>query len=205
MSYLTPEELVAASSGVETSRLPPGELANYIQRASKAIDEYCHRNFDHSAAHVERLVSGVGSRAIIDVVGDVMLYPVQRHPINSVASITYALPGQAPVAVNDLARNALIIPNEWGDGEYIQLYNQGVTGNRGPQLKLVWTITYDGGYTVYPDWLKAACIEWTAGLLLKRGAQAIVAQGSGGVVDSSTMGSRIETAQEFLNPHVRRF
>lgn len=207
ISYITPDQFIASTTGVETMRLPPSELAHYLARASDAVETYTRRRFDLVANQVETLLSGTGTRVVIDVKGDVLIYPIVRHPLNSVVSLSYATPGNSPIPVVTTGTNLLIVSNEWGDGEYVYCFG-GTSKSRGPQNRLLWTITYSGGYAAgaYPDWLTAACIHWTAGLLLKRGAQAIGIEGSAGaVMDSSKLGSHIETAQSFLEPHVRRF
>jgi len=212
-SYVTTTEFANAMTGAQFTNLPAGELQSYINRASAGIEQYCHRVFTANASTVETLwSSGPGARVKIGNNGFVSLYPMRFYPINSVASVTWllrqpALPPagtQLGVTTTVLTADILVEPDQWNEGWRVRVFED-FGQYRDPGITMQWTITYNGGYTTYPDWLQQAAIDWTAGLLKRRGAQASVIAGSGQVVDMSMVGANVTTAKEILEPHVRRF
>lgn len=211
-SYVTEAEFKNATTGAQWKDLPtsPDELQSYINRASAGIEQFCNRVFAHNAAIVETLTSAGAGRAIIQNSGYVYLKPIQAFPINTVASVTWKL--RVPnLANNTPATTAQTVQSgditvdtdSFGDGYRITVYED-FGAWRDPDIPVLFTVTYDGGYATYPDWLQLACIHWTAGLLKKRGAQAAVMAGSGMVVDASELGGDLRYAMDLLEPHRRR-
>jgi len=202
--YVSETELRESRMGVDISKLLAGELVRWIEKASDAIEDEAHLSFAPQDGVVERLRGG-GNEAIVSRDGDVYLYPKRSHPIREVKSITVGAPGEVPVSV-PLA-DVDVVPDETGDGRYVQVFGD-YRHLRGGRVN--WTITYDGGYEAatpddYPSWLRSCALEWTAGLLQRRGAQAIVLEGSGGIADTSNIGKHLETAKGYLDHKKRRF
>ncbi len=209
--YLTAEEFQAASLGVDLKGLPPGELDGYLRRASTLVEGYCQRCFEPSAGIVEDLYSAGTGRARIDCSsGHVLLYPLRRFPIRVARSLTWALlPGGSP---QSLAPDEFWIEaDSYGDGYRLRVARD-FLAYRQPSAVVRFALTYDGGYgegdpptPAYPQWLKEATLEWAAYLLKKRGAQALVIEGSGVAVDQSALGGHLQAAQAALDPHRRVF
>jgi len=200
--YVSETEFRESRMGIDISKLQAGELVRWIERASDAIEDEVHLSFAPRDGVVERLRAS--AEVVVDKDGDVLLYPKRHHPIRRVTSLTYAAPRGAleSVALADVE----IVTDETGDGKYVTVFGD----FRLLRGRAVWTITYDGGYDIdtpdeYPSWLRSCALEWTAGLLQRRGAQAIILEGSGGIADTSNIGKHLETAKAYLDHKKRRF
>jgi hypothetical protein len=210
--YCTVSDFSLAATGVQVKDLAAGALDAYIARASAAIEAYCNRVFAPQAGVVEVAYSSGAGRAKIAPNGHVLIYPVRGFPIRQVRSISWrvrglALSGQtieAPSSTSVNPADIAIEPDAYGDGALIHIFED-FSAYRDPRAVVEFTVTYDAGYTTYPDWLVEAAIEWTTHLLKKRGAQALVLAGSGVAVDQSSLGGHLEAAQAILEPHRRRF
>ena len=210
-AYVTTSEFVASQSGAVYIDLPSGEIQNYINRASSLIEQYCSRIFVHNASFVETLFSSGRGRAVIGNNGYYSLYPIHYYPINTVASITWtlitpALPPYTSVinAVSPvLTQDIYIETDQWNEGYRVRVFED-MGQYRDPGIVVKFIVTYDGGYTTYPDWLTEAAIRWTTGLLKRRGSQSFIMGGDGASVDwSSGSNSDIKAAKEALDPHRR--
>ena len=201
--YVSETEFRESRMGIDISKLQAGELVRWIERASDAIEDEVHLSFAPRDSVVERLRTS--NEVVVDKDGDVYLYPKRSHPIREVKAVTVGAPGEVPLAV-PLAY-VDVVPDETDDGRYVQVFGDFRLLRGG---RVTWTITYDGGYDVdtpdeYPSWLRSCALEWTAGLLQRRGAQAIILEGSGGIADTSNIGKHLETAKAYLDHKKRRF
>lgn len=211
MGYITEADFTNARTGIDISALPAGELTNYINRASAAIEAYCNRRFV-AGTYTEVLRSAGSGRARIGPDGILTLYPIQAFPINAVTAITWrfrAIPlaGQTSFSTTSTTVNSndvVVETDEYGYGWRIVVYED-FSNARHVNVNAEFTVTYNGGFVTVPDWLKEATIEWTAHLLKKRGAQAIVMEGTGLAVDQSSLGGHLQAARDILNARVRRF
>ncbi len=201
--YVSESEFRESKMGVDIQKLGPGELTRWIERASDAIEDEAYWSFEKADGVVEKLRNS--NEVVIDTDGTIFLYPYLYHPIRRVVSVSYQTPGGVAEAVP--ASDVDVIADNSGDGRSIAVYGD-YARLRGQRL--IWTVTYDGGYDAatpddYPSWLRSCCLEWTAGLLQRRGAQAIVLEGGGGVADTSNIGKHLETAKGYLGHKTRRF
>lgn len=211
MGYILPAVFVAAMTGVDLRPLPPGEVQNYINRSSNAIDKFCGWSFGPNGTFTEKVSSNAYGRAQIDSSGFLSIYPIQVHPINSFISLTWIVRTPSQPNTKTLITPSTVMANDvdvdtdsWGDGYRIRVYED-FSSFRDPGIPTQFTLSYNGGYVVTPTWLEEATIRWTAGMLKQRGAQAAVMTGTGGMVDVSAIGSDIVRAQEILSMYQRKF
>lgn len=214
-AYITDAEFTGARTGIKTDDLAAGQLTKYIQRASALIEQYCGVSFVQQSSILELLYTDGAGRAKIANNGLVSLYPIRAYPITAVASLTWkfrgvSLAGQQSTSATTTqtitSSDYLIEPDNWNEGWRVRIW-QDFGRYRGPGSVIEFSLTHSGGYASgsEPDWLKEANIQWTTHLLKARGAQAVVLEGTGAVVDPSQVGSHLAKAREALEGHVRRF
>ena len=218
--YATSGEFNELKLGVKVGDLGAGVLDTYLQRASSAIDEFMGRDFSPGDAIHESLYSTNSGNGDVRIGrdGTVSIYPNERFPVNSVASIGWVVKSgagglwhaPASAAPQSVASGDITVQKDtYGDGYRIKIW-QDFSRLRGPRTTVEFNLVYAGGdgtqvHPDYPGWLTQACLFWAAFLMKKRGDGALVLDGSGGAVDQSALGGYMEAAKDLLDWHKKRF
>jgi hypothetical protein len=161
---------------------------------------------------VENLWTGSPGNVTIDNAGVVAIYPRQYRPITAVNSISWLLRVPRSGTIVETPTPTTLSASDWeidqdddGAGYRILVFAD-FSAYRHPDTRIKFTVDYDGGYSVYPDWLKQSAILWTIGLLKRRGAQGPqMAEGGGFAPDFSALAGEIRDAKAALYSHKRRF
>ena len=131
--YATSGEFNELKLGVKVGDLGAGVLDTYLQRATAAIDEFMGRDFSPGDAIHESLYSTNSGNGDVRIGrdGTVSIYPNERFPVNSVASIGWVVKSgagglwhaPASAAPQSVASGDITVQKDtYGDGYRIKIW-----------------------------------------------------------------------------------